>query len=683
MRETVTDRFLNKRIARRPLDGAFEDTVGSDYYTDTSSPTQIYGSGSKDKTKESELLKSSSESLEVAEGPTVYFGAYSNNLYALDASTGQERWVYTDWSSGVRSSPTVVAGTVYVAVGKALYALNAATGDQEWVFNDPTDGIGSSPTVVNGTVYIGSNDQTLYAVNADSGIQEWAFTEPSDSVWSSPTVINGTAFVGSQDGRLYAVDADTGNREWTFTEPSGGINSSPTVANGIVYFGSKDTTLYAVDTDTGNQEWTFTEPSDTIRSSPTVVDGTVYVGSGIDSEGILYAIDADTGSTDWKVDVSEPVMRSSPAVSNGIVYVGTGEETGWQGGTLYAINAANGTVEWSFSVSEIINTTPTVYNGMVYFGSQNNSTYALDADTGSQQWEYDIGGVSNGVHSSPTVVKDPNEGASVGSRINLGTLGHHHSWADQGATTDSTIVSLSPIETTVPQGNKVTFDLVVENIDGGIGSHRSLVTLSGSSIATITDVTLLGSPDEEYIDISTDGTTVDMAAALMDTEVTGPVGIGQIDVKVDETGTTDLNLSVKTLSDKVGHTYTVSGTSGATVTGVPESISVNVTDQSLNIGGEAEVPITAFNANYIDIRQLWTDWEVTANQVDGGQFTDVVSAEGKCQFEWNNVQESISASILVEPPDRYVGGEYVLDITATDSSGNSAQTTALIRITDQ
>jgi len=162
------------------------------------------------------------------------------------------------------------------------------------------------------------------------------------------------------------------------------IFSSPTVMDGTVYVGSDDETLYAVDAATGDQEWA--EPLDPIQSSPTVVDGTVYVGS---NDGTLHAVDAATGDQEWAFTEPSDVVNSSPTMVDGTVYVGSHDET------LYAVDAATGDQEWGF-------TEP-----------------------------------SDVLFSGPTVVADPENGDSIGSRVNLGTLGHHEGWSGEQVSADS------------------------------------------------------------------------------------------------------------------------------------------------------------------------------------------------------------------------------------------------------
>jgi outer membrane protein assembly factor BamB/tRNA A-37 threonylcarbamoyl transferase component Bud32 len=414
-----------------------------------------------------------------ASGPTVYVGSGDRTLYAVDAATGEEEWAF-ETGGEVDSSPTVVDGTVYVGSDdENLYAVDAATGSKEWAFETGLN-VYSSPTVVDGTVYVGSADDNLYAVDAGTGGQEWAF-DTGDLVFSSPTVADGTVYVGSADGKLYAVDAGTGEREWAF-ETRDSVGSSPTVVDGTVYVGSVHDNLYAVDAGTGSRQWTF-ETNGNVSSSPAVVDGTVYVGS---DDGKLYAVDAETGEQEWAFETGDDGY-SSPTVVDGTVYVGSGS-------ALYAVDAGTGQQEWAFDTGQSVVSSPTVVDGTVYVGSSDfdnddGTLYAIDAETGEQEWAFDTGTLS-----SPTVVDDPESGDSIGSRVMLGTLGHHGNW--RYATAE---FSVSITDTTKPvAGGDLTVTAEVTNqgdvqaeqsveLDAGsLGTDSATVSLDGGATATET-----------------------------------------------------------------------------------------------------------------------------------------------------------------------------------------------------
>lgn len=89
-------------------------------------------------------------------------------------------------------------------------------------------------------------------------------------------------------------------------------------------------------------------------------------------------------------------VYSSAAVVNGVIYFGSINDT------FYALNAATGTFKWRYATSGAINSSPAVINGMVYFGSENGEFYALNASNGKVKWSYSTLGA---IDSSPAVVK--------------------------------------------------------------------------------------------------------------------------------------------------------------------------------------------------------------------------------------------------------------------------------------
>lgn len=376
-----------------------------------------------------------------ATNATVYVGSNDGTLYAVDAATGNRQWSFDTGTDTVTSSPTVRNGIVYVIASyefnpNRVYAIDAATGQELWTFAlgprvrvvpfSPTD---SSPTVVGGTVYVSSMDGKVYALDAATGSEEWAF-DTGFAVYASPNVIKGTVYVtaagdGLSGAQLYALDAATGSEEWTF-DLRDTATASPTVAGGTVYASKYDSDgnakLYAVDATTGEQQWVSSIGA-FVRTAPTVVNGTAYIGNlrgtAIDGTGKLVALDADNGSRQWTFDGVDDT-DSSPTVSDGVVYVGSDD------GNLRAIDADTGTERWSAPTNGDVVSSPTVANGTVYVGSNDNRLYAVDADTGTERWSV---GTNGSVVSSPTVVATPTDGKSVGSRVNLGTLGHHDVWA--------------------------------------------------------------------------------------------------------------------------------------------------------------------------------------------------------------------------------------------------------------
>ena len=84
-------------------------------------------------------------------------------------------WHYTAGGS-VYSSPCVVDEIVYVGSDdNNVYALNATSGEKLWNYT-ADDGVSSSPCIVDGVVYIGSDDDNVYALDATTGTKIWNYT---------------------------------------------------------------------------------------------------------------------------------------------------------------------------------------------------------------------------------------------------------------------------------------------------------------------------------------------------------------------------------------------------------------------------------------------------------------------------------------------------------------------------
>jgi hypothetical protein len=130
-----------------------------------------------------------------------------------------------------------------------------------------------------------------------------------------------------------------------------------------------------------------------------VVDRTVFVGS---HDNNLYAVDTDTAEQKWVFETGD-IVRSSPTVVDGTVFIGSNDNN------LYAIDSSMGEQEWAFETGGAVGSSPTVVDGTVFIRSGDDNLYALDADV---------------------------SGSSEGSRVNLGTLGHHHTWADRSSSDD-------------------------------------------------------------------------------------------------------------------------------------------------------------------------------------------------------------------------------------------------------
>jgi outer membrane protein assembly factor BamB len=104
--------------------------------------------------------------------------------------------------TGILGSPAVANGIVYVDNANGVFALDARTGAERWVYRSG-DGDNGSPSVVDGTLYFGSSG--LIALNAATGQYKWRHDTGGYIDLSSPAVANGTVYIGATDGNVYAI----------------------------------------------------------------------------------------------------------------------------------------------------------------------------------------------------------------------------------------------------------------------------------------------------------------------------------------------------------------------------------------------------------------------------------------------------------------------------------------------
>ena len=333
-------------------------------------------------------------------------------------------WTFTT-GGPIYSSPSVVDSVVYVgSQDRNLYALNKSTGTLLWKYDTMERGdiVSSSPAVSNGVAYMGGMKTKIHAVDAFSGDLLWKYKLPirttvRSSLSSSAAVADGIVYIGNMDGTVYAFSEDTGDLLWSYVIPRSNydehnIFSSPAVADGIVYVQTYGENLYALDASTGALLWNYlNENGRSAFSSPAVSEGVVYAGGG--RTNTFHAFDARSGNILWEFS-SGGIMDSSPAIADGRVYFGCNDNTS------YALDAATGAQLWNFTTGGRVRSSPAVANGVVYLGSNDGNLYALDAVTGNLLWTFTTGG---SVSSSPAVAHGiVYFGSSDGNVYALGTL---------------------------------------------------------------------------------------------------------------------------------------------------------------------------------------------------------------------------------------------------------------------
>jgi outer membrane protein assembly factor BamB len=317
-----------------------------------------------------------------------------------------------------------------------LTAVDAATGKTLW--STPTTGaFWYGGCYIDGKFIQGGLDNNMHAWDADTGNLLWTYNPGTwYGMWASAACSSyGMIFQHNQDTYLYAINASTGELVWRQKGPGIGYSNTLSVAGGKVYCQMGDnqyrnpvTGEYAVseydcfDAYTGQLLWTLPlengAPFDMQcnaygnlylipTESPQVPGQWRYSMSGVGSLNEVWCISSD--SVDWSMYGADPQhtslgagptdlqlkwatkfdapIQSTPTIVNGVAYFGT------HLGTIYAVNAGTGNEIWKFQTNQMVKSTVAVVNGKLYTGADDGNVYCLDAATGKQLWETDAGGV--------------------------------------------------------------------------------------------------------------------------------------------------------------------------------------------------------------------------------------------------------------------------------------------------
>ena len=284
-------------------------------------------------------------------------------IFAVNESSGALRWsIQTgatlpknvspagDWDFYV-SSPVVVDETIVIGAGDGnVYALDLTTGKERWRVK--TGGkVRATPSVKDGVVVVGGWDGRVYAIELATGKTRWVHRTVGDTldlkregydrraIQSTAAIADGNVFFGSRDDGFYAVDFATGARKWRSSHGTSWVVGSPAVRDGRAYVGSSDGHfIHAVEVASGRELWR-TPVGSNVLSSPVLTGDLLVVGTGNTGagRGELLALEVATGTVRWRLPLGDAVW-STPVVAGHEIYIGCDD------GSVVAVEQANAAV---------------------------------------------------------------------------------------------------------------------------------------------------------------------------------------------------------------------------------------------------------------------------------------------------------------------------------------------------
>lgn len=138
-----------------------------------------------------------------------------SRLLALDANTGERRWVETDWEWLSHGS----ADGALLRSGRGVLEAWEPDGGRRWAVR--FDGDVTSVQVERGVVYATSADDTLRAIDAATGEERWRFAARND-LRQPPLIEDDAVYVAGRDYFLRRLDRD-GRERWRTELDSHGV----------------------------------------------------------------------------------------------------------------------------------------------------------------------------------------------------------------------------------------------------------------------------------------------------------------------------------------------------------------------------------------------------------------------------------------------------------------------------
>jgi outer membrane protein assembly factor BamB len=352
----------------------------------------------------------------------VYIGSDNGKLYKLNLHNGSEVWNYTvgtGCAAQFWSSPCVdVENDMVFSHASGVHAVNLTTGERIWHFDTMTREF-SSPVVYDGRVYLGSYDNHLYCLpqfdpNGDGVISDteviWYYetgeykngvrVEGTGGAVSTTVSIHDDVVYGAE--QTYFNSGTTYSDYYVFALPADDPNSNGVIEHDEIIWKYKiGEKVPMMETDIpGEGGESFSSPTINVELEQ------IYIGSRATQdmqESYFYCLDFESdddgidndydgingneGNVNWRVLVDNEVF-SSPSIHDGVLFFGSGQYSTSAAGSVYALKESDGSQVWHFPNDRGFLSSPLIADGRVYIGCNDNTLYCLEEEDGEGVWEY-------------------------------------------------------------------------------------------------------------------------------------------------------------------------------------------------------------------------------------------------------------------------------------------------------
>jgi outer membrane protein assembly factor BamB len=310
--------------------------------------------------------KDSVEGTAAIVGNIAFVGSNDEHLYAVDLSSGKEKWNYK--AAPFKAPVSVRNGFVYVGDSDGIFhCVDAATGKPRWTFKTDSD-ISSGANFTENKVLFGSGDENLYCLSLD-GKEQWRFKVPGGPVLGTPVIVGNRTFAAGCDSSLHVIDTATGKEVGNPVSLGGQVGATAAVLGDSIFVCTMSDEVLAIDWKKGEIVWRFMPMKNRqgFASAPSATDKLIIAGS---KDKRVYALDRQTGQQVWSFATKNKVDSSAVVVGQR-VFVGS------QDHHLYVLDLASGNELRRFNLGASITSSPAVAGNCLVIGTEDGTVYCL------------------------------------------------------------------------------------------------------------------------------------------------------------------------------------------------------------------------------------------------------------------------------------------------------------------
>ncbi len=229
----------------------------------------------------------------------VVFANEADQVYALDATTGEFKWQYKadspeEYTLRGHAGVTIGNGLVYTGFANGtLVALRLDNGSVAWLTSLKGDSdrfvdVDATPELVGDTLYVSSSSGGVWALDAATGLVRWRAALDSSGSTGPLAADDERLYAGVADVGVHALDLG-GNVLWRQGTRGGGEPGELVVDGDYLFYTLADAGLFVADKHSGETLQYF-DPGDGFSGRPVISDDQLFA---ISNRGVLYAFDID------------------------------------------------------------------------------------------------------------------------------------------------------------------------------------------------------------------------------------------------------------------------------------------------------------------------------------------------------------------------------------------------------